>query len=249
MTNAGRSPSRKCMCNVSDCPAKADHVRYGFTKVVTPSDIYHANPAVWPFSTPFASYHATAARPLPLPIYDPSASSEPPTAGKHLRIASMFVYNDPRDFALDLQLILDLLLSHQGFMGTRSKFNGRQDLRNSGFQQDGQPPLTIANPDLFWAAKWHLPRLGSGAFKAALEGLWQAATGGKAKLELTVGGKPSAATFGFAEDRLESHRQALLGRNLERGNAIGDLKSVYMVGDNPASDIKGTCILVQLYAG
>ena len=148
----------------------------------------------------------------------------------------MFVYNDPRDFALDAQVLLDLLLSHKGFLGTYSRLNGRQDLPNAGYSQDEQPPLTFANPDLVWAAKWHLPRLGSGAFKAALEGLWRAVTGGKAELQVTMGGKPSAQTFQFAEERLLSHRRHLLRQ--EKG-ANRNLRSVYMVGDNPASDIVG----------
>ena len=211
---------------------------YGFTNVIIPSDIYHADPSIWPFSSPFASYHASAAKRLPLPIYNPTLA-DPPTPGKHLYISSMFVYNDPRDFALDAQLVLDLLLSHKGLLGTRSPLNGREDLPNAGYQQDGQPPLMFANPDLLWAAKWHLPRLGSGGFKAALEGLWQAVTAGKAELDVTMGGKPSTQTYDFAEERLVAHRQWLLGQS-HHGQGTGEqLERVYMVGDNPASDIIG----------
>ena len=151
----------------------------------------------------------------------------------------MFVYNDPRDFALDAQLVLDLLLSHQGFLGTQSSLNARQDLPNCGYQQDGQPQLTFANPDLLWAAKWHLPRLGSGGFKAALEGLWQAITAGKAELKVTMGGKPSTQTFNFAEERLMAHREQLLRRRKHEPQSDDKMERVYMVGDNPASDIVG----------
>lgn len=210
---------------------------YGFTNVIIPSDIYHSCPAFWPFSSPFARYHASAARPLELPIYKPTDSG-PPTQGRHLRIESVFVYNDPRDFGLDTQVVLDLLLSHKGFLGTRSKLNGCREYPNNGYQQDDQPPLTFANPDMFWAAQFHLPRLGSGAFQAALQGLWRAVTG-RAELQVQMGGKPSAQTFQFAEERLIGHRAKLLEqRNRDRG-AAGELRRVYMVGDNPASDIVG----------
>ena len=151
----------------------------------------------------------------------------------------MFVYNDPRDFALDAQLVLDLLLSHQGYLGTQSSLNARQDLPNCGYQQDGQPQLTFANPDLLWAAKWHLPRLGSGGFKAALEGLWRAITAGKAELKVTMGGKPSTQTFEFAEEQLLGHRQQLLGAAKHKLGSDERMDTVYMVGDNPASDIVG----------
>ena len=232
---------------------------YGFTNVIIPSDIYHAHPSIWPFSAPFAAYHASAARPLPLPIYNPTFA-ESPTQDKHLRIASIFVYNDPRDLALDAQITLDLLLSHKGFLGTHSPLNARTDLPNAGYQSDGQPPLVFANPDLVWAASWHLPRLGSGAFKAALEGLWRAVTDGRAELQVTMGGKPSWQTFGFAEERIMEHRRWLVrqvgkkdgtpyyGAGAEikteatagrEDEGKGALRSVYMVGDNPASDIVG----------
>ena len=63
-----------------------------------------ANPTVWPFSKNFGDYYRTFARPLPSPINlnDPS---------KTLKIDAIFVFNDPRDWALDTQVIMDLLLT------------------------------------------------------------------------------------------------------------------------------------------
>lgn len=72
-------------------------------------------------------------------------------------------------------------------------------------------------------------------------------TGG-AKLEKKMFGKPTEGTFQFAEERLRQHRDALLAE-VEEGNLnkeaaeerkkAGGLKTVYMVGDNPESDIRG----------
>lgn len=73
-----------------------------------------------------------------------------------------------------------------------------------------------------------MPRLGSGGFKAALEGVWSAVTEG-AKLETVMGGKPSQATFGFAEEKLVSWRQGMSGKDGKSGDERG-LKRVYMVG-------------------
>ena len=147
------------------------------------------------------------------------------------------VFNDPRDWALDTQLVLDLLLSIGGHLGTLSTKNGDSQLPNRGYQQDGQPELYFSNPDLFWAASYHLPRLGQGGFQAALEGVFNAVTGGPengVRLHKNLFGKPTQGTFEFAETRLRRHRTVLQG-----GNDAGKLRRVYMVGDNPESDIKG----------
>jgi ribonucleotide monophosphatase NagD (HAD superfamily) len=141
----------------------------------------------------------------------------------------VFVYHDPRDWALDTQLVMDLLLSHQGYIGTLSPLNNDATLPNRGFQQDGQPPLYFCNPDLWWAAGWHLPRLGQGGFRTALEGVWAATTGGPAagvELRKTMFGKPHRNTYAFAERTLVAHRERMLGTAAR----IRGLTSVYMVG-------------------
>ena len=148
------------------------------------------------------------------------------------------VFNDPRDWALDTQLVLDLLLSIGGNLGTLSTKNGDPKLPNRGYQQDDQPDLYFSNPDLFWASSYHLPRLGQGGFQAALEGIFNAVTGGPengVRLHKTLFGKPTQGTFEFAENRLRQHRNFLQDSEDDPGN----LNSVYMVGDNPESDIRG----------
>ncbi|CAN9178442.1 unnamed protein product [Alternaria alternata] len=205
---------------------------YGFKNVVTPGDILVAHPEVWPFSQQLLSYYKTFTRPLPTPI-------DATTPSTSLRIDAVFVYNDPRDWGLDAQIIKDVLLSERGIIGTLSKKNGNPALENRGYQQDGQPPLYFSNPDLLWAAKYHLPRLGQGGFREAFEGIWAAITGGEAqgvKLQKVVMGKPHQPTYEFAEKRLIAHRHNIMQRY---GSPLGHLKRVYMVGDNPASDIAG----------
>ncbi|KAK0940881.1 hypothetical protein LTR29_007599 [Friedmanniomyces endolithicus] len=202
-----------------------DH--YGFQNVVTPGDIVSAHPDIWPFSKVFMDYYKSFAKPLPKPI-------NPSTPSETLKIDAIFVYNDPRDWGLDSTIILDLLLSSRGRLGTLSPQNGSPTLPNRGYQQDAQPPLYYSNPDLWWAASHPLPRLGQGGFRVAFAGLWDAVTGG-AKLEYTMFGKPHQLTYEFAERRLRAHRKMLFG---QRG--LNDpLRRVYMVGDNPESDIRG----------
>ncbi|KAM3068439.1 hypothetical protein ACMFMG_009578 [Clarireedia jacksonii] len=202
--------------------------QYGFSKVVTPGDILMAYPTIWPFNQIFSDYYHKATRPLPLPVdlNNPSQS---------LKFDAIMIFNDPRDWALDTQVILDLLLSEKGILGTYSDKNGDASLPNNGWQQDSQPKLYFSNPDLFWATSHHMPRLGQGGFQASLEGVWNATTNG-AKLERTVIGKPHSATYKYAERVLNRYRAHLLGTSTKK---VPHLKRVFMVGDNPESDIRG----------
>ncbi|KAI9367183.1 HAD-like domain-containing protein [Aspergillus egyptiacus] len=204
--------------------------QYGFRNVVTPGDIFMANPSIWPFSKVFQEYYKTFAKPIP-------HSGDPTDPTKGLKIDAILVFNDPRDWALDAHMIVDLLLSSQGVLGTLSEKNGRTDLPNHGYQQDGQPPLYFSNPDLWWAAAYSLPRLGQGGFREALEGTWSAITGGASKgvvLKKTVMGKPSQGMYEFAENQLLRNRARTFGFDSPK-----PLRNVYMVGDNPESDIRG----------
>ena len=205
--------------------------RYGFETVVTPGDILMAYPTIWPFNQIFSDYYHKTTRPLPrsVNLANPSES---------LRFDAVFVFNDPRDWALDSQIILDLLLSKEGILGTYSDKNGDTSLPNNGWQQDGQPKLFFSNPDLFWATSYHMPRLGQGGFQASLQGVWDATTGG-ATLSRTVIGKPYPDTYKYAERVLNKHRQQMLGGNGEHKKKVIQLKRVFMVGDNPESDIRG----------
>ena len=176
---------------------------------------------------PFASTsnYKAYARPLPRQVQDSHAPLYSP-----LKIDAIFVFN-PRDWALDIQIVLDLLLSHAGILGTLSSLNGDSSLPNHGYQQDGQPDLYFSNPDLFWAAKYHLPRLGQGGFREALEGVWRQVTnntGNNIILEKKMFGKPFQATYEFAERRLEDHRNHLLKKQgRDSSQALG---RVYMIG-------------------
>jgi len=219
--------------------------RYGFQDVVIPADLLAAQPGVWPFDPLLRSVYASSARPLRRPVWR--------DGGEHpvedcLKVEAVFVFNDPRDWALDTQLIVDLLLSHRGYLGTYSRRNGRADLENRGWQADGQPELFFSNADLFWATGYHLPRFGQGAFQAAVRGVWDAVTGGGGlhPLRRRVVGKPYEETYRFAEDVLRRHRAQLLreagggaGRTAGGAATPAALSTVYMIGDNPESDIAG----------
>ena len=197
--------------------------RYGFKNVVVPSDIYMMNPPVWPFSSVLKDYHSQTAK--------SSKTSEATFARPDMKIDSIFVYADPRDFGLDLALIIDCLLSRQGHLGTLSEKNGNPQLPNHGYQQDGQPLLHFSNPDLWFASTYKLARLGQGAFRAALEGVWAEITGGPGagvELQKKVFGKPFQDTYEFAEKKLRNRQ-----RRIQSGETdVPTISNIFMVGDN-----------------
>lgn len=214
---------------------------YGFRNVIIPADILAAYPPVSPFTTDKAPAYAQ-----PLPSED-------------TKIDAVLVFNDPRDWALDLQVLVDVTLSDEGRLGTRRPANSAKP----------HIPIYFSNPDLIWANEYHLPRLGQGGFHAAFHGVIDSLRsaqrnervektykpsegvpieGRTAKgrsyqenlpiMKATVMGKPNRGTYLYAEEVLCEWRKKQLGlAGLDQN--YGDVKTVYMVGDNPASDIRG----------
>ncbi|KAI1329981.1 HAD-like domain-containing protein [Xylariaceae sp. FL0255] len=197
---------------------------YGFRKVITPADILVANPTVFPFDPLRMEYYQSTARPLPNP---------------NPKIEAIFVFNDPRDWALDIQIIIDLLLAKNGVLGTYSARNKNRATSD----RDGQPRLYFSNPDMFWSANYHLPRLGQGAFERAIFGIWHKITRGSTGPLRTIIGKPYSRTYQYADQVLLSSRAKMFGIDREKEDqkkgGSAHLRRVYMVGDNPASDIAG----------
>lgn len=217
---------------------------YGFKRVVTPGDILAACRDVYPFELTKDGLHGKHV-PLPdgkrmLNLADPYTTDIPEDA---LKIDQIFIWNDPRDWSVDTQIIHDLLISHKGYFGTVSRKNGDKSLPNNGWQQDGQPGLWISNMDLLWKTNYPLNRFGTGAFMEALKGLWSTTTDGM-ELQFDALGKPSNHTYKYAHDRLLKYYHDMA---CHRGQGDKDhdatkchpLRRVYMIGDNPESDIRG----------
>ena len=123
---------------------------YGFKHILSSSDIYREEPNIYTFAELTALNHLASGR---------YHTSIPRTADGRLKINAIFVFSSPRDWGLDLQLIPELLLSHNGIMETSSPKNGDPSLPNRGYQQDGQPGLYFCNPDLTFAAKYPQPHM------------------------------------------------------------------------------------------
>ncbi len=207
---------------------------YGFQSVITSADIITQYPKYWPFNQIGEEYYQSFAKPLPAPI-------NPADPENSLKISAIFVFNSSRDWGLDAQLCLDLLISDRGILGTESPLNGRSDLPNNGWQGGGQPMICFANPDFVWATNWdHGPRFGQAAWILALEAIFAEHTNYTGRLQSHKIGKPHATNFHWGEAVLIRKRNAMcreLGITVEEA---GHLTHIFMIGDNPKSDIEGT---------
>ncbi|KAI6778916.1 uncharacterized protein J7T54_003852 [Emericellopsis cladophorae] len=192
---------------------------YGFRKVVTSSDLMIQDEHVHPFPEMTKAHHEEFGR--------KGDDTQP------LRIAAIMVWSSPRDWCLDLQVTLDLLLSSKGIVNTRSDKNNNPDLADKGFLQDEQPKLYFCNPDFEWSTKHQNPRLAQGGFREALLGIWHHATKGACDLQYTICGKPTRTTYEYGERAMNDlivANPALDGANVT---------TIFMIGDNPESDIAG----------
>ncbi|KAI0146276.1 HAD-superfamily hydrolase [Xylariaceae sp. FL1272] len=177
---------------------------YGFKDVVTPGDIIKADSATTPFRKLTAEEHKNSkARDF-----------------SDVVIEAVFVFADSRDWAGDLQIILDLAMSKGGRLGTLSE------------TFDEGPPIFFSHNDVVWSAAHENVRLGMGALRGIVEYTFKEVTKGKT-LETQAFGKPQIGTFEFATRLLKRWRKNEHGLN-------SPPNTVYFVGDTPESDIRGT---------
>ncbi|KAH8548665.1 HAD-like domain-containing protein [Umbelopsis sp. PMI_123] len=186
--------------------------QYGFQRPIQPDDIHHWEKSVWPFRRVSDDEAFEAQKRFDF-------SREP--------IEAIMMFHDSRDWGRDLQIIMDVLRSKNGMIGTQKTGHFVQDV-----------PVYFSNPDFLWSNEFPVSRYGQGAFKTALEAIYKRHTG--KELQSTSFGKPHRATYEYAEKILNS----LLPDNSK-------LERVFAVGDNPAADIAGanaygwTSILVR----
>lgn len=159
---------------------------YGFQNVYTPLDVMKWNPAVSP-------YH--------------DLTEEEETCTKDvdfskISIDAVLVFADLRNWAADQQIILELLLSKNGVMGTVSE------------TFDEGPQIYFAHSDFIWATNYKLSRYGMGALQVSIAALYREHTG--KELKVNRFGKPQQGTFKFANKVLTKWRQGVLDEHLKK---------------------------------
>lgn len=162
---------------------------YGFKNVYTPLDILKWNPAVSP-------YHDLTE--------EEKICCKTDVDFHKISIDAILVFADSRNWAADQQIILELLLSKNGVMGTESK------TYNEG------PQIYFAHSDFIWATNYKLNRYGMGALQVSIAALYREHTG----LELKVHrfGKPQVGTFKYANKVLKNWRRGMLDEHLKKLN-------------------------------
>ncbi|GAA5974993.1 hypothetical protein JCM11641_006794 [Rhodosporidiobolus odoratus] len=194
---------------------------YGFKHAYIPADVIAWAPSIWP-------YHKLTEKEMTY-IKQADFSTIP--------FAAVLVFHDSRDWGRDIQLTLDLVRSQDGVFGT---LKDHKDA--SLFTKDKQLPVHFSNPDLLWGNEFSQSRFGQGALQESIAAVYKLTTG--YELHRYTGGKPIQATYDYASNLLNSAIEAeetgkpidLHGQGAKPKNYKG---RVYMVGDNPASDIAG----------
>lgn len=178
---------------------------YGFKDVITPGDIIKHNSATTPFRK----------------LTDLEMQNSRERDFSNVVIEAVFVFADSRDWAGDIQIMLDIAMSKGGRLGTVSETN------------DEGPPIYFSHNDVVWSAAHDNVRLGMGALRRMLEVIFRDVTKKQGKLHTHAFGKPQVSTFEFATRLLQQWRRHQHGLNAPP-------ETVYFVGDTPESDIRGT---------
>lgn len=207
-------------------------LEYGFKDVIMPIDIVRANPSV-------SAHHRFSSQDFEKYAIDPKKLD------LKKAVSAILVFNDPRDMGTDIQIILDLLNSEDGVIGTQRSIAHTKD------RQQPSIPIVFSNNDFLWANDYNLPRFGQGAIRITIEALYKEvnALKGNEILKSNILGKPFEIQYDFAhnvlidwntklaENRTNELHQLLPKLNEKPKNS--PFKKIYMVGDNPASDIQG----------
>lgn len=178
--------------------------QYGFKNIIVPNDIVAAQPTISPLKEFFTA--------------EQRATSNPKDFSK-VKINAILVFSDSRDYATDLQIIMDLLMAEDGVLGTVAKDPTKNRI-----------PIYFSQGDLLCPTEHPIPRMSQGTFRISLEAIYKAVTG--VELERVVYGKPELATYKYADEVMTSWMGTI--HNDERLP-----ENIYMIGDNPQSDIVG----------
>ncbi|KAK3312307.1 HAD-like domain-containing protein [Apodospora peruviana] len=176
---------------------------YGFKDIIVPNDIIAWDPSVAPYRV-FTEEERATARPRDF---------------SKVNIEAIMVFSDSRDYATDLQIIIDLLRSKNGRLGTVAEDPVSERI-----------PIYFSQGDFLCPTEHPIPRMSQGAFRIGLEAMYKSLTG--VDLERVVYGKPELATYKYADEVIASWMEQIHGEERVPAN-------VYMIGDNPASDIVG----------
>lgn len=193
--------------------ATADVARsLGLARVALLSDVAAARPFLFPQKR-YSAERTAAARALP------------PAAIARDGVSAVFVLEEPEDWGEALQVVVDVLRCAHGRLPLAPA--AAPVLARGGAQA---VPVYVANPDFVYGGEFALVRYTVGAFVRCLALLYRELVG--TELACTMYGKPEPATYAWA--------RTVLARELQRrAPRPRPLRTVYAIGDNPRSDVRG----------
>lgn len=210
---------------------------YGFKNVYEAGDLIGEYPGIAPFN--MISHRA-----------EKYLSQNGKLPKDKLQFDAVMVLSDPRDWSADLQIVADILTSNNGQLGTTNYTSNTKSI-----------PIFWSQRDFQWKTEYSLPRFALGAFREILyrviaiikspklvslpEELMNSDTklihekateeyDVKKFIDERVMGKPERIAYEYAEIELRAAFKDLYATREEF-----ELGDVYMVGDNPLSDIIG----------
>ena len=195
-----------------------------WTSVVSLQQLMRANPLACPL------------RQLdPALVRDDREGEAHPTFDQALPFDAVVLAAEPCQFGEALQLVIDVIRG-RGRLGVVADAHAPDHTQQEGepspsesaiepqSQHVAQLPLYICNLDLVYQDRFPVPRFTSGAFLACLQTLFRATTG--KPLHFIPFGKPLLSSMQFAEETFQTLFHKIPS-------------TLYMIGDNPESDIKG----------
>ena len=154
------------------------------------------------------------------PFSTPDLSVECPYPNpQDVKIDAIMVFHDPKNWGREIQLMCDYMM-WGGYL------QPQPNVSNECIASD-KPVVFFSNDDLLWSLDYDTPRIGQGGFRAAAEAVYEKISGKPLKREIY--GKPHVKAFDYAEKTLNKYAKI-----------EGKFDTIFMVGDNPASDIVGS---------
>ncbi|CAB3409342.1 unnamed protein product [Caenorhabditis bovis] len=157
-------------------------------------------------------------------IVDPKETAH--RRAKFRPIEAIILLGEPNRWETSLQLLLDCILTN-GYMDSLAA----PQRPDTPFGRD-HLPIVACNVDLVWMADVasQLPRIGHGVFIHTLESLYEKMTGHHLQYKAVLG-KPTEVSYLHAAHKIQRRAREM---NLD------DVKYMYVVGDNPMSDVLGS---------
>jgi HAD superfamily hydrolase (TIGR01456 family) len=149
--------------------------QYGFQDVVVPNHIIAWDQTIAPCRV----------------FTDEERATSRPRDFSKINIDAIMVFSDSRDYATDMQIIMDLLKSKDGRFHTVAKVPISQRI-----------PIYFSQGDMLCPTEHPIPRMSQGTFRIGLEAMYKALTG--ADLERVVYGKQELATYKYADEVIVS---------------------------------------------